>query len=130
MILGEIEARVLEDAQRRESEARARAEREVRWRAAMAEAKERAVQDQFAEVLREEARRWRFCGKLPRSVSIATFWNVVLPNWVEPWTGRLGNRPDAGWSGHVNTRKRWTPCAGFRGCRLRVIRRQKSSRHI
>ncbi|MCP3821364.1 hypothetical protein NLX86_25690 [Streptomyces sp. A3M-1-3] len=59
VILGEIEERALEDAQRRESEERARDEREVRWRAAMAKAKERAVRDQLAEVLHEEARRWR-----------------------------------------------------------------------
>ncbi|NUL02958.1 hypothetical protein HRW07_06840 [Streptomyces lunaelactis] len=50
---------MLEAVQSREGEERARAEREVRWRAAMEEAKERAVQDQLAEVLREEAERWR-----------------------------------------------------------------------
>lgn len=59
LILGEIEARVLEDAQRREIEERAKAERAVRWRAAVEEAKARAVRDQLAEVLREEAERWR-----------------------------------------------------------------------
>lgn len=59
LLLGEIEARVLEDAQRREIEERAKAERAVRWRAAVDEAKERAVQGQLAEVLREEAGRWR-----------------------------------------------------------------------
>ncbi|MFJ9559456.1 hypothetical protein ACIRQQ_05365 [Streptomyces fuscichromogenes] len=59
LVLGETEARAAEDARRRESEARAREEREVRWRAAMEEAKEQAVREQFAEVLREEAGRWR-----------------------------------------------------------------------
>lgn len=49
----------MEEAQRREGEKRAREEREVRWRAAVEEAKEQAVREQFAEVLREEARRWR-----------------------------------------------------------------------
>ncbi|MFE9449767.1 hypothetical protein [Streptomyces sp. NPDC006739] len=59
LVLGEIEARAAEDARRREIEERAREEREVRWRAAMEEAKEQAVREQFAEVLREEAGRWR-----------------------------------------------------------------------
>lgn len=76
VILGEIEARVLEDAQHRESEERAREEREVRWRAAMVKAKERAVRDQLAEVLREEVRRWReaaalgeYCDALERRLA-------------------------------------------------------------
>ncbi|WP_405764979.1 hypothetical protein [Streptomyces sp. NBC_01538] len=59
MILEEIEARVLEDARRRDSEERATVERAVRWRAAVAEAKARAVEDQLVDVLREEAERWR-----------------------------------------------------------------------
>lgn len=59
VILGEIEARVLEDARRREDEEKARAEREVRWRAAREEVTKLAVRDQLAEVLREEARRWQ-----------------------------------------------------------------------
>ncbi|MDX2908121.1 hypothetical protein [Streptomyces griseiscabiei] len=59
LVLGEIEARAVEDARRRESEERAREERAVRWREAMEEAKELAVREQFAEVLREEAGRWR-----------------------------------------------------------------------
>ncbi|MEU6223767.1 hypothetical protein [Streptomyces sp. NPDC047042] len=45
LILGEIEARVLEDAQRRDSEERAMEDCAVRWRAAVEEAKARAVQD-------------------------------------------------------------------------------------
>ncbi|MFD3805921.1 hypothetical protein ACFWTC_20430 [Streptomyces sp. NPDC058619] len=75
-ILGEIEARALEDAQRRESEERAGAEREVRWRTAMEEAKKRAVREQLAEVLREEAGRWQeaavlgeYCDALERRIA-------------------------------------------------------------
>ncbi|MCC9705936.1 hypothetical protein E4N62_12150 [Streptomyces sp. MNU76] len=59
VILGEVEARATQDAQRREHEQWVRAEREVRWRAAMEEARKRAVQDQLAEKLREEAGRWQ-----------------------------------------------------------------------
>ncbi|MET7716430.1 hypothetical protein [Streptomyces sp. NPDC005407] len=59
VVLGEIEARAVEDARRRVSEERAREEREVRWRAAVEEAKERAAREQIAEVLREEAGCWR-----------------------------------------------------------------------
>ncbi|MGW3652977.1 hypothetical protein [Streptomyces sp. NPDC000878] len=59
LIPGEIEARVLEDAQRREIEERAKVERAARWGEAMEDAKERAIQDQLASALRDEARRWR-----------------------------------------------------------------------
>lgn len=59
VILGEIEVRAVHDAQRRASEERARAERQIHWQAAMEEAREQAVQDQLAEELREEAGRWR-----------------------------------------------------------------------
>ncbi|MCZ4102801.1 MULTISPECIES: hypothetical protein [Streptomyces] len=76
VILGEIEARALEAAQRRECEERAGAEREIRWRAAMEEARSRAVRDQLAEVLREEARRWQeaavlgaYCDALERRLA-------------------------------------------------------------
>ncbi|MFF9773555.1 hypothetical protein ACF1HJ_07745 [Streptomyces sp. NPDC013978] len=76
LVLAEIEARAVEDAWRRESEERAREEREVRWRAAMEEAKEHAVREQFAEVLREEAGRWReavvlgeYCDALQRRLA-------------------------------------------------------------
>lgn len=70
-IFGEIEARALDDTQRRENEERAGAER-----AAMKEAKERAVQGQPAGVLREEVRRWReaialgeYCDALERRLA-------------------------------------------------------------
>ncbi|MEU6172402.1 hypothetical protein ABZ832_10760 [Streptantibioticus parmotrematis] len=59
VILGEIEVRAAHDAQRRAGEERAKAERQIRWQAAMEEARKQAVQDQLAEVLREEAGRWR-----------------------------------------------------------------------
>jgi hypothetical protein len=75
VILGEIEARAVEDARRRQDEQQARAEREVRWQAAMDVAKERAVRDQLAEVLREEAVRWQeaavlssYCTALERRI--------------------------------------------------------------
>ncbi len=57
-VLKEIEARAVEDAQRKVDEERAKADREVRWKAAMVEAREQAVQAQFAEVLREQAGDW------------------------------------------------------------------------
>ncbi|MGW1870868.1 hypothetical protein ACWCPS_35675 [Streptomyces mauvecolor] len=76
VILGEIEARALEEAQRRKSERRAMAEREVGWRAAMEEARQRVVRDQLAEVLREEAGRWQeaavlgaYCDALERRLA-------------------------------------------------------------
>ncbi|MEU5341852.1 hypothetical protein AB0H18_13615 [Streptomyces sp. NPDC020766] len=59
VMLGEIEARAQEDAKRRVSEEQVKAQRDIRWQAAIEEAKERAVQDQLAELLREEVRRWR-----------------------------------------------------------------------
>ncbi|MFJ6442283.1 hypothetical protein [Streptomyces sp. NPDC091649] len=59
VILEEIEARAVEDARRRQDEQQARAEREVRWQAAMGVAKEQAVREQLAQVLREEAGRWQ-----------------------------------------------------------------------
>ncbi|AJZ85495.1 MULTISPECIES: hypothetical protein [Streptomyces] len=59
MILGEIEARAVEDVRRRQDEQQARAKREVRWQAAIDEAKNEAVRDQLAEVLRDQAGRWQ-----------------------------------------------------------------------
>lgn len=76
VILGEIEARTLEHAERRASEERAKAEREIHWQRAMEQAKQEAVQDQLAEVLREEAGRWReaavlgdYCDALERRLA-------------------------------------------------------------
>ncbi|MFE3856121.1 hypothetical protein ACFXPN_33945 [Streptomyces griseorubiginosus] len=59
LVLGEIEVRAVHEAQRRAGEERAKAQRQIRWQAAMEEARKQAVQDQLAEVLREEAGRWR-----------------------------------------------------------------------
>ncbi|MEU9190838.1 hypothetical protein AB0D14_41345 [Streptomyces sp. NPDC048484] len=64
MILGEIEARALEDAERRVSEEQAKTEREIRRRAVLEKAKQQAVQDQLAEALRGEAGRWREAAEL------------------------------------------------------------------
>ncbi|MEV0415959.1 hypothetical protein AB0I68_35685 [Streptomyces sp. NPDC050448] len=58
-VLREIETRAVEDAQQKADEERSKAEREVRWRAAMEKAKGQAAQDQFAEVLRSQARQWQ-----------------------------------------------------------------------
>lgn len=58
VILREIEARAVEDARRRQDEQQARAECEVRWQAAMGVAKEQAIREQLAQVLREDAGRW------------------------------------------------------------------------
>ncbi|WP_248844063.1 hypothetical protein [Streptomyces hirsutus] len=58
-VLKEIETRAVEEIRRKEAEARAKMDREVRWRAAMEKAKEQAVQAQFAETLLEQAGRWQ-----------------------------------------------------------------------
>ncbi|MBZ6136578.1 hypothetical protein KVH06_06180 [Streptomyces olivaceus] len=63
-VLREIETRALEDAQRKVEEERAKAEREVRWRAAMEKAKELAAQDQYAEALRAQAGQWQEAASL------------------------------------------------------------------
>ncbi|MEU3048832.1 MULTISPECIES: hypothetical protein [unclassified Streptomyces] len=75
VILGEIEERAVEDARRRQDEQQARAEREVRWQAAMDVAKERVVRGQLAEVFREEVGRWQeaaalsaYCTALERRI--------------------------------------------------------------
>jgi hypothetical protein len=58
-VLNEIETRSVEEVLRKEAEARAKMDREGRWRAAMKEAKKQAVQAQLAEVLIEQAGRWQ-----------------------------------------------------------------------
>lgn len=100
VILGEIEARAVEDAQRRQDEQQAGTECEVRWQAAMDVAKERAVREQLAQMLREEAG----AGRRPLcSVRTAWHWNVASVSWTVLWTSRLWTRPDAGWSGQGGT---------------------------
>ncbi len=58
-VLREIETRAAEDVQRKEAEARAKTDREVRWRAAMEKATEQALQAQLADTLREQASSWQ-----------------------------------------------------------------------
>ncbi|WP_411077267.1 hypothetical protein [Streptomyces sp. cmx-10-25] len=77
-VLREIETRAVEDAQRKADEERAKAEREVRWRAAMEKAKELAAQEQYAEVLRAQASQWQeaaslsaYCNALERQLEEA-----------------------------------------------------------
>ncbi|WP_236246267.1 hypothetical protein [Streptomyces sp. CC210A] len=77
-VLREIETRAVEDAQRKADEERAKAEREVRWRAAMEKAKELAAQEQYAEVLRAQASQWQeatnlsaYCNALERRLEVA-----------------------------------------------------------
>ncbi|WP_432065976.1 hypothetical protein [Streptomyces sp. C10-9-1] len=77
-VLREIETRAVEDAQRKADEERAKAEREVRWRAAMEKAKELAAQEQYAEVLRAQAGQWQeaanlsaYCNALERRLEVA-----------------------------------------------------------
>ncbi|WP_049568225.1 hypothetical protein [Streptomyces sp. SBT349] len=77
-VLREIEARAVEDAQHKVDEERAKAEPEVRWKAAMAEAKEQAIHAQFAEVLCAQARNWQetvvllaYCDALERRLADA-----------------------------------------------------------
>lgn len=76
VILGEIEARAGEDTRRRQDEQQARAEREVRWQVAMDVAREQAVREQLAQVLREQAGCWQeaavlsaYCTALERRIS-------------------------------------------------------------
>ncbi|WP_327177056.1 hypothetical protein OG599_18390 [Streptomyces sp. NBC_01335] len=78
-VLREIETRAVEDAQRKVDEERAKADREVRWREAMEGAKWRAVEAQFAEVLRAQAGRWeeatalgRYCDALEHRLTGVT----------------------------------------------------------
>ncbi|MFI8325226.1 hypothetical protein [Streptomyces sp. NPDC085529] len=77
-VLREIETRAAEDAQRKADEERAKAEREVHWRAAMEKAKELATQEQYAEVLRAQAGQWQeaanlsaYCNALERRLEEA-----------------------------------------------------------
>ncbi|MCW8095822.1 hypothetical protein OG288_12205 [Streptomyces tauricus] len=57
-VLEEIEARAVEDAQHKVEEERAKVDREVRWKAAMMEAREQVAQAQFAQALREQTGDW------------------------------------------------------------------------
>ncbi len=59
LVLEELQQRSIEDRQRAVDEKREKAERQIRWEAAMAAAKEQAVQEQYAKQLRQQAKRWR-----------------------------------------------------------------------
>ncbi|SEL58870.1 hypothetical protein SAMN05414137_11099 [Streptacidiphilus jiangxiensis] len=59
VVLAELELRAVEDQQRAIDEERAKAERQVRWEAAMTAANEQAIHEQYAERLREQAQQWR-----------------------------------------------------------------------
>ena len=78
LVLWEVETRAVEDAQRKADEERAKANREVRWQAAMDAAREQAVQAQYAAVLREHVKHWReatelreYCDALERHLAQA-----------------------------------------------------------
>ncbi|GFH77445.1 MULTISPECIES: hypothetical protein [Streptomyces diastaticus group] len=77
-VLREIETRAVEDAQRKADEERAKAEREVRWRAAMEKAKELAAQEQYAEVLRAQAGQWQ------EAASLTAYCNALERRLEEP----------------------------------------------
>ncbi|MFF3764990.1 hypothetical protein ACFYYR_13015 [Streptomyces sp. NPDC001922] len=77
-VLREVETRAVEDAQRKVDEERAKADREIRWRAAMEKAKALAAQEQYAEVLRAQAGQWQeaaslsaYCNALERRLEEA-----------------------------------------------------------
>ncbi|MBT2364046.1 hypothetical protein J7E88_01530 [Streptomyces sp. ISL-10] len=89
-----------------------RAEREIRWQAALEKAKQQAVQDQLAEKLGEEARRWReaaalgeYCDALERRLA-------ELDSAQEEADPAA---PDAGCSGHVVTCRRSILVVGLLG---------------
>jgi hypothetical protein len=100
VILGEIEARALDDAQSRGR--RRRPGRSVRFAGGRPWRRRRSepfgINSWRYFVRRPDAGR-----RPPCSVPTVMLLNVVLPNRAAPWTSRLWNRPDAGWSGHVNS---------------------------
>ncbi|MFF7838237.1 hypothetical protein ACFZC6_05375 [Streptomyces ossamyceticus] len=93
VILGEIEVRAVDDAKRRAGEERAKAEREIRWQAAMEEAREQAVQDQLVEVLRGEAGRWREA--------------AVLSQYCDAMERRLGELDGGTDESALDSARRW-----------------------
>jgi hypothetical protein len=93
VILGEIEARAAEDARRKQEEARATADREVRWRAAMEVAKEQAVREQLAQVLCEEGGRWQEA--------------AVLSAYCAALEGRIGELDGAVDASDLDSARRW-----------------------
>ncbi|MFF4760163.1 hypothetical protein [Streptomyces sp. NPDC001292] len=93
VVFEEIEARAVEDARCRANEECAREEREVRWRAAVEEAKELAVREQLTEVLREEAGRWREA--------------VLIGEYCDALERRLGELNGDGDERALGPRRRW-----------------------
>lgn len=93
VILGEIEVPAVHDAQRRAGEERAKAERQIRWQAAMEEAGKQAVQGQLAEVLREEAGRWREA--------------AVLSEYCDAMERRLGELGGGADESALDSARRW-----------------------
>src|SRR5205807_9668336 len=57
-ILQELETRAADDRQREIDEERAKAERKIRWEAAMAQARAHATQAHYARSVREQADWW------------------------------------------------------------------------
>jgi hypothetical protein len=93
VILGEIEARAVEDARGKQEEERATADREVRWRAAMEVAKEQAVRERLAQVLREEGGRWQEA--------------AVLSVYCAALEGRIGELGGAMDASDLDSARRW-----------------------
>ncbi|MEV0038529.1 hypothetical protein [Streptomyces sp. NPDC050804] len=93
VILGEIEARAVEGARREQNEQQARADREVRWRAAMEVAKEQAVREQLAQVLREEGGRWQEA--------------AALSAYCTALEGRIGGLEGAADAADLDSARRW-----------------------
>lgn len=91
-VLKEIENRSAEDARRRAGEEQAKAQREVRWRAAVAEAKDRAVRAQLAEALREQAGCWHEA--------------TLLDGYCDALERRIVDGADAG-EAEIEAAKRW-----------------------
>ncbi|MFJ9151896.1 hypothetical protein ACIRP7_28440 [Streptomyces sp. NPDC102270] len=92
-ILGEIEVRAVHEAQRRAGEERAKAQRQIRWQAAMEEARKQAVQDQLAEALRDEAGRWREA--------------AVLRQYCDAMERRLGELDGGAIESALDSARRW-----------------------
>ncbi len=91
-VLREIETRAVEDAQRKADDERAKANREVQWRAAMEKAKELAAQEQYAEALRAQAGKWQeaeslsaYCNALERRLAEAAGEDEVAVASAHGW---------------------------------------------
>ncbi|WP_116201984.1 hypothetical protein [Amycolatopsis circi] len=63
-LLHEVEVRAVEDRQREIDEARAKAERQVKWEQAMHVAQQQAVEAHYAKILDRQVGRWRRANEL------------------------------------------------------------------